>query len=1044
MEMNNLETCNVFYCTLAENQILQFPSGLSVAVYDGLTPIRLNTSQPLIVRSLEPFSNLYINKSYEPTQNPLYTNLEPDEVVGSTGLPIGLDFLKYNTITGTANTTGTFLVEVQYKYPNFDNATTEKISPVANFTLQITTGLNGTLPPTLTDTLPIVESGQTLLPISGQFGLCYYEQNNLNNQGCITGTMASQEALLAAFSSSSSSLSQAIQNNSSSSSSSSVNNNAPSNCIESFNGVSLPKFISGTHCELLGRPPSSSDYSFYLNSLIQGSMTKADYLYILTFDEEFIKRKTILDMYYSYRVTPPSKEVFVSSVRTLIDAPDETFEDLSSSSSALVVEKPSDPIEDIDCFNYPLACPGPAGYGCLNGHLQITDLIYNSAEFAFVNGPVVKSYDYTTFISWTSKQNWRAGNGIAVGTFYEPGACIPNMLSAMNNGDYNKWGSPKSFAMSFMTRVADSVNINCGNTYWEDQVKYSAHLSAVTLNYFLRNTWINTRTTSQDSKHANYFFATPGKWQNGADYINGRLKENLTKYIETGILPLSDWGTSCCFSDQSSYTSTQIPPVESLGHPCVKCNDESQQSSGCRAYEDSIGPTMCGTSQSPVTETQGVSFGDPIHTLIPRIINSHRVETGISGEILEIGKPLYDPSGSDGSGSGIVKTGLQDICEFGLSMYVDVRNDHSENYFLGTIGNEYVAVKTHTMVNPKWGLGILDSFTIERGTFDLPQPQQQEQQGILPNDFYLINRNVTQKSHYFTTVTEYPNDDIPELSLFVSDCNGQPRLLGRPVTGIITQRIPSAAIQSSFVRKNIGIENATALNLGWRSALMYNVEGQLKVKPNTLVQFSSLTICPGELQKFDYLGGSLIDHLEYNYDKYSVQDGTGVDTFMMVPNATYQNFGKSYQVRRPSEKMQHFYGLDWIRTTLTNVESSNTPGTEWKWIDQFGSQIIYNYEDGRTFPYTEGCPFSGLEIESDCLECDPTCESFTGSLSGLDLTTGLCDKGDMNGKIIPKWMCDCYSGISKQLDPVVPPIEPMTSTTSSSYLNELIKETFNY
>jgi hypothetical protein len=316
-----------------------------------------------------------------------------------------------------------------------------------------------------------------------------------------------------------------------------------SNCVENFNSPDNGKFILGVYCDLIGKAPNTNDYEFYLNALNNKSLTRSDIIDILTRDPLFIERYNVLDLYYTYGVNPPSKEVFISSTMPSVNSKKSvlsTFNILGGTYSQ---------------------CPSSNfGYGATVGHQDITTSIFNSAAFAARYGGEVKTFSSLNFYSWVGKQNCRVGDSRSTWFF------AINEAAKFIDLIESKGSTGKPFAMAYVARFIATISeakgcTNCASNesdYYGFAVKFRRHLNAVIVNYLLRGVWVNTRTNWTISKQTNFLFSLPG----GCDKVNiGTLDTNFRNYVTSNILSKNDWGENCCYggvipSSSSSSSSS--------------------------------------------------------------------------------------------------------------------------------------------------------------------------------------------------------------------------------------------------------------------------------------------------------------------------------------------------------------------------------------------------------------------------------------------------------------------------------------------------------
>lgn len=303
-------------------------------------------------------------------------------------------------------------------------------------------------------------------------------------------------------------------------------------CISNFNSLSNAAFISGMYCELLDIFPSSDDFNVALNGLNSNTVSRTDLIFALSSYPAFQTKLNILNLYYTYNVTPPSKDVFKNTILPIV-----TSNTSIASNQNLLCGNAGCPAG--------LGCPAP-GYNCSVGLVNVANIIYNSAEFALKNGNGVKSLDNLSFLSWSIKQNDRFGDSSAVGNYYSSNEAnaLLGLRDQMNVSGVLGKPLGMAYEMMYFNSLDAPLCLTCSvPAYKEETMKFKRHLTAIVINYLLNNVWITTRTNYNISKQTNYLFATPGACGTTDPTT---LDNNLKNYITTGLLPLPSWGSNCC------------------------------------------------------------------------------------------------------------------------------------------------------------------------------------------------------------------------------------------------------------------------------------------------------------------------------------------------------------------------------------------------------------------------------------------------------------------------------------------------------------------
>jgi len=303
----------------------------------------------------------------------------------------------------------------------------------------------------------------------------------------------------------------------------------------SSNSYSNEKFISGMYCALINAIPAQADFDYMKQALNKNRITKADVIDFLTATDAFQPRLRALDLYYTYGVTPPPLNDFLTTILPQVEA-----------NNALAIYA-----RECGCCPSRVCTPQTL-YGCTEGLVDLAADIFDSPEFflrypAGLGGePSPQNMTKYFFLKWLVFQNsewfselYKRDPSITPWLSETVWPCLADLATEAA-------ASPrgKAKAMAYMTRAMDSYYMTCGDVLFVDSSKYKYHLKAIAVNYLLRDVWINRRTDYTESKHNDYLFSLPG--DNGTlDY--GVLGANYRAYLNNTLIPRSDWGDhECC------------------------------------------------------------------------------------------------------------------------------------------------------------------------------------------------------------------------------------------------------------------------------------------------------------------------------------------------------------------------------------------------------------------------------------------------------------------------------------------------------------------
>lgn len=428
---------------------------------------------------------------------------------------------------------------------------------------------------------------------------------------------------------------------------------------------------------------------------------------------------------------------------------------------------------------------------------------------------------------------------------------------------------------------------------------------------------------------------------------------------------------------------------------------------GTAPFIDSLGETLEGGEEPPI---EGGGKGDPINLAAIRFYTNALT-----------------------SNSGII-TGFSGTAKVYASRYIDTRA-RTENLFLCRKGNKYARVDTQTVSGWAQGAdGLIQGIRFSQGILGVSGDQ------YLP---YGFETNST--IYFISTGISTAHTDTVMMSLMKQDKNGQifditeSNRLVDPNNQIPNQTI--AATVFFNIERNIGIENDTALRLKWQYIGMFREFGQSTVG-------GSYSFTLGDLHAFDQVGGSLIEHLNYIYDKCPftmtgnncsplgfnspdlITDLTGVQL-----DRPWKTWGNKLKWTELNDKAKHFYGINWIMSKIIGSNSSTPINNniflyKWKRNDPgwSGSEILI----------TGDIWFRTCRIPNDfadnpifgCPSCDPACPNFNGDFNQAKNSPVGC----AGNTKITEHLANCY-GIP--WSPNSCP-ESSPSTTSSLILSELL------
>lgn len=471
-------------------------------------------------------------------------------------------------------------------------------------------------------------------------------------------------------------------------------------------------------------------------------------------------------------------------------------------------------------------------------------------------------------------------------------------------------------------------------------------------------------------------------------------------YIESGFL---ESGTGC---KQTFASGTLLPFTFCVTGECP--------SGQVCAYVDSTGITQEGGAEEP---TQGGQKGDPINTLPLRIVRNDMVTL----------------SGPDNKTINAITSG----CNFYTTQYVDTR-DRTENFFLGRIGNRYVRLDTLTWSGKVTGappnnsgssfsFGVLRGFNVTKGIINSINANREitsytETEGTM---YYVGNGS---KPAFATSMNNEIIDAFSWGNLYQRNKGGQ---------DIPLINTPVGFLRGFFVEKNIGIDDVTALRFSWcygqscadPSELALGCDNGLPIGNNWAFNDSNfmggqISFTLGELYRFDEIGGSLIENMQYNYNRaplnYTMSGASGFAQLELITNtAPWRDWGKTLKFTSINDKFKYFYGLDWTFTRGTGPTNSG-----WRiFLTPTGS---FTYNVNANITSANNCTLS-----IPCPPCDPGCPCFTGH-SIVDPNISEPCPG-LNNAIMPRWLCKCYgSGLD------IP-----TFSTTSSLTPEMFFELIN-
>jgi hypothetical protein len=519
---------------------------------------------------------------------------------------------------------------------------------------------------------------------------------------------------------------------------------------------------------------------------------------------------------------------------------------------------------------------------------------------------------------------------------------------------------------------------------------------------------------------------TTGDWVVGVQYVYntgvGSLYNSPVKYFNINVRPSGTFIDNSLFEVITGNNGNQLLPINSGGQVLIPITDSNgnpgyigsgflESGTGCRqtlasgtllpftfcvtgecangqtcAYEDSTGQTQEGGVQEP---TQGGQKGDPINTLPLRIITS--------------GMITFD------SNNSTVINRINRGCNFYTTRYIDTR-ERTECFFLGRIGSNYVRLDTLSWSDPKnpSTLGVLRGLNITKGIIH-----------SINNNREITNYTETEGSMYFVGnnslgVTGFSADDFNWGTFWQKDKGGQAVPLIRNRGGFLL---------GFFVEKNIGINDVTALTFNWcygNSCVdltnLPNCDLQAALQANRFLG-GQVSFTLGELFRFDEIGGSLIENMQYNYNNVALnQSGNNEKVIDISATAPWRNWGNTLKFTNINDKFRHFYGLDWSYTR--GVAPSNTNWRKFLTTDN----LSFNYSLANNFNSAGNCV-----LRVPCRSCDPGCPCFTGHAIENPNQIEFCPH---NNQTLPRWLCACYEDSDLDRQP---------STTSSLTLQDLLE-----
>jgi len=425
-------------------------------------------------------------------------------------------------------------------------------------------------------------------------------------------------------------------------------------------------------------------------------------------------------------------------------------------------------------------------------------------------------------------------------------------------------------------------------------------------------------------------------------------------YIESGFLQS---GTGC----KQTLNSGGLLPFNF----CVTGECPSGQT--CQ-YIDSSGETQEGGVQEP---SQGGQKGDPINTLPLRIITSGMI--------------------SFNNSNPTVINSMDNGCNFYTTRYIDTR-ERTECFFLGRIGSTYVRLDTLSWSDPKnpSTLGVLRGINITKGIIHSINSNRE-----------ITNYTETEGTMYFVgnnTLSgvgasgEFSAEDFTWGNLWQKNKGGQP---------IPIIRNPNGFLQGFFVSKNIGINDVTALSFSWCYGNFCGVDAStlcdlISARLATRFMGGQVNFTLGELFRFDEIGGSLIENMQYNYNTASLnQSGNNENVIDISASAPWRDWGATLKFTNINDKFRHFYGLDWSYTKGTAPSNIN-----WRKFLTTGN-LSFTYSLSNNYTSANNCVMS-----VSCPSCDPGCPCFTGHQITLPDTVEMCAA---NGVMAPRWLCACYT-----------------------------------
>ena len=480
---------------------------------------------------------------------------------------------------------------------------------------------------------------------------------------------------------------------------------------------------------------------------------------------------------------------------------------------------------------------------------------------------------------------------------------------------------------------------------------------------------------------------TTGYWSVATRYLYPNVANPVTKVFHIFVKRTGDINLYAGSNFETIFTGNGQPvfpinngndvqiPVEENGNIVFVPSGEL---TGAAPFIDSEGETLEGGAEEPL---EGGGKGDPINIIPLRIFRN--AQTSISGVI----------------------TGFSGAAQVSVSRYIDTRT-RTENLFLGRIGNRYTRIDTETTSGWTNGTaGVVQGVKLSQGILGISGDQ------YLPYGFE------TNATTYFIA-TGFVST-FPSMSLIRYDKNGIAIDItegGRVVD--INNPVPGRTLPLRFfsIRKNVGIDDKTAFTFIWNNNLTEVRElGQAMIG-------GSYGFILGDLHAFDQVGGSLIEHLNYVYNKASFTGFASYCDGFSLPDLTldftgvqtgerWDEWGKTLKWVELSNKSKHFYGINWIMSKLSLAPANNILHppltgiiTKWKRNDPawLNSGILITGDAWlRTCKIVQGGPLDSI---FNCPDCDPACENFNGDFN----TANSSPMGCAGGTPMSQHLANCY------------------------------------